>query len=40
VILGEDGSAILRRMDTGDERELDLTNIAGEIERERKAGEA
>ena len=37
VILAEDGSARLRRMDTGEERELDLSDIEGEIERERAA---
>ena len=40
VILAEDGSAKLRDMTTGDERPLDLDDLAGEIERERqKAGD-
>ena len=36
VILSEDGKAMLRRMDTGEERELDLTDVKAEIERERE----
>ena len=41
VILNDDGSATLRHMETGDERELDLTDPLAEIERERatEAGE-
>jgi histidyl-tRNA synthetase len=37
VILAEGGSAVLRRMDTGEERELDLSDVRAEIEREREA---
>jgi hypothetical protein len=37
VILAEDGSAVLRRMDTGEERELDLSDVKREIAREREA---
>ena len=42
VILREDGSAHLRHMRTGEQRELDLSDVEGEIERERRAeaGEA
>jgi histidyl-tRNA synthetase len=36
VILNEDGSAMLRRMESGEERELDLTDPLAEIERERE----
>jgi histidyl-tRNA synthetase len=36
VILNEDGSATLRQMQTGEERELDLDDPLGEIERERR----
>jgi histidyl-tRNA synthetase len=41
VILNEDGSATLRHMETGEERELDLADPLAEIERERatEAGE-
>jgi histidyl-tRNA synthetase len=37
VILNEDGSATLRQMETGEERELDLDDPLGEIERERRS---
>ena len=40
VILGEDGSATLRHMETGEQRDLDLADIEGEIERERAEGAA
>ena len=40
VILGEDGSATLRHMGTGEQRDLDLADIEGEIERERAEGAA
>jgi histidyl-tRNA synthetase len=36
VILREDGSAHLRSMETGEQRELDLDDLEGEIERERE----
>ena len=36
VILAEDGSAKIRDMETGEERPLDLDEIAAEIERERQ----
>ena len=37
VIIAEDGSARLRDMTSGEERDLDLGNLAAEIERERGA---
>jgi len=37
VILSEDGSAKIRDMQSGDERPVDLEDIAGEIEREARA---
>jgi histidyl-tRNA synthetase len=40
VILAEDGSATLRHMGTGEQRDLDLADIEGEIERERAEGAA
>jgi histidyl-tRNA synthetase len=39
VILREDGSAHLRSMESGEQRELDLADLEGEIERERERGE-
>ena len=40
VILREDGTARLRSMETGDQRELDLDDVLGEIEREVERAEA
>ncbi len=37
VIIADDGTAKLRDMSNGEERPLDLTNIAAEIEQEREA---
>jgi histidyl-tRNA synthetase len=39
VILADDGGAKIRDMTTGEERPLDLSDVAAEIERERGTGE-
>jgi histidyl-tRNA synthetase len=36
VILADDGTAKIRDMTTGEERALELTDVAGEIERARQ----